>query len=477
MDQLKVYWGHICKHHFWILCGFVFVSSIGCWWYATGDLVQQTQSRESTLEGLFSQLMGVISRPVHHNNKFVEGVQQLNTQQAQNVYNSWKELYDRQKKTVMQWPKGLPPDHVTILDSLGADEDIHKTIRETYRNYIVRNEPPRLKQQLGLLEVKMPEEVKERESPVLNPVRPGEQVEKELQPQYRGMIMWKNFDQIFQRLKFDRTPSTRQMRYAQEDLWVLSAIFAAMAETNPKVEPGTEDAYKKAKIKEIIDLQIGQRVPPPSTRIMDWLKAAVQAGGGEGPQALVPATEQQQQANLPQSIDDRLKHRRYITLDGKPLAFNEDSPSPEFKLMPVYMVLLMDQRRLPALLANFANSELPIITRFQLYPPDAPLPKGGEGGLSLGGYSGESAPSSRPYNDYESDRGERDTGMDSWVTATARPAEFTIDPYDMTVVLRGYALIYQKPVPEHFEGVSIAKPQEPDMAQKKSGGSEIATAQ
>ena len=53
---------------------------------------------------------------------------------------------------------------------------------------------------------------------------------------------------------------------------------------------------------------------------------------------------------------------RYVDDSGRPLKANE-SPYPEFKMMPVHMKLIMDQSKVPDLLVQCANSNMPVEVR------------------------------------------------------------------------------------------------------------------
>ena len=68
-------------------------------------------------------------------------------------------------------------------------------------------------------------------------------------------------------------------------------------------------------------------------------------------------------------IKQALVAGRYVDDKGMPLPYNAQStyyvkhPFAEFKLMPIRMSLVMDQRRIPKLLVECANSNMPIEVR------------------------------------------------------------------------------------------------------------------
>jgi hypothetical protein len=73
-----------------------------------------------------------------------------------------------------------------------------------------------------------------------------------------------------------------------------------------------------------------------------------------------------------------LRNFRYVDQNGYPLPYNATPPFKQFKMIPVHMLLVIDQRELPRLLANCANSEMPVVVRRVAVHPE----KGGSGSLS-----------------------------------------------------------------------------------------------
>ncbi|NMC19053.1 MAG: hypothetical protein GYA33_01425, partial [Thermogutta sp.] len=81
----------------------------------------------------------------------------------------------------------------------------------------------------------------------------------------------------------------------------------------------------------------------------------------------------------------RSLYGRYVDADGNPLPPTATQPFAEFKMMPVRMRLVVDQRKLDKLLVNCANSDMPIrIARVLIRPGQASL----AGGMSPMGTMG-----------------------------------------------------------------------------------------
>ncbi|HUT88101.1 MAG TPA: hypothetical protein VMY37_01270, partial [Thermoguttaceae bacterium] len=60
-------------------------------------------------------------------------------------------------------------------------------------------------------------------------------------------------------------------------------------------------------------------------------------------------------------IKSQLINYRYVDQNGMPLAATASPPFAEFKMMPVRMLLVVDQRRVANLLINCANSPMPVV--------------------------------------------------------------------------------------------------------------------
>ena len=77
------------------------------------------------------------------------------------------------------------------------------------------------------------------------------------------------------------------------------------------------------------------------------------------------------------------------TQSFNPLPVGTDPPFWEFKMMPVYLHLKIDQRKIPELLVECANSTMPVeIKKVRINP--------GSGGSALGGMEGGTAASGAP---------------------------------------------------------------------------------
>jgi hypothetical protein len=81
-----------------------------------------------------------------------------------------------------------------------------------------------------------------------------------------------------------------------------------------------------------------------------------------------------------------LKDYRYVDKDLKPLSESDSPPFAEFNMMPVCLELIVDQRKLPDILVECANSTMPIDIKLVRYNPA--YAKTGILGGSMGGGMG-----------------------------------------------------------------------------------------
>ena len=205
----------------------------------------------------------------------------------------------------------------------------------------------------------------------------------------------------------DSSPTTLQVLYAQEDLWVLTALMHIIRQTNGQIESRHE-----AVVKNIETILIGRHAPPRSGQVIRLSGGAMGGGGmmgdmsgmgsgymsegsmaapgmsdmaGSGTTAPSPMMGGSSDmaspggdmggmmpgwdACRPDPAEGRYVDNQYQALRAETLRSALRSPSPDdaflvvAKRMPVRMRLVVDLRKLPRLLAQFGNSALPVEVR------------------------------------------------------------------------------------------------------------------
>jgi hypothetical protein len=157
-----------------------------------------------------------------------------------------------------------------------------------------------------------------------------------------------------------RDPPTQAILYAQEDLWVYQALANAITKTN--VAANTLGNYNAA-IKRIQDIQIGEK------REAKVGKDIFRVGGSKSTEKAGAAADAEDEAEekvveIPAYLTKAGK--RYVDAAGNPLkgeSLLALGTTAEFKRMPIYLKIDMDQRYLGRFLTECANSQLTIETK------------------------------------------------------------------------------------------------------------------
>ena len=235
-----------------------------------------------------------------------------------------------------------------------------------------------------------------------------------------GIVEWdqQDYARIQNGVYWVTRPLTVEVRLAQEDLWVYEALLRSIAKTNK--DAGAKSYYNAA-IKRIVALEIGQ----PAAMAMKSAKSRLgldkmfAAGGGSGYDESMMGSGSEMDyggsmgdsmmgdsmmgsgmegygdgsgmmgattARDPEMVAKRLLTGRYVDLTGEPQAADSE-PYAEFKLMPVHIVVFMDQQKLPDFLVNLANCEMPVDVKQVSIKADGTMnfSTGGMGG-GMGGY-------------------------------------------------------------------------------------------
>jgi hypothetical protein len=449
VDQVKQILAVFKKYHFWVLCGLVFLMGLGVWWTAVGSLADRYKQRESKLTSQRNEVSNIAREPSPPNQAFIDAIKQAHEGLKDEVAKASAFLYQMQKAN-NPWPvQVLGEEFVQAAEALKPGENYMKPGEEFkdskyldwYQNFISRHLP-----KLGLI-ADVRERKSERQIRVAPPeekrilVRKREEKKKaeedktdskktpsadEGEDELVGTVYWDNELAIVHRYDqwWETRPTTMQVLIAQEDIWVYEALLRIIHDTNG------ESPYFKAPVKRIVSLEIGQEAakslstamrsssgggPEGSMPSMAGMAGAGGApgmmgpggapgmtGGAKGPGMGGPSpsagsggagTGGVEAALSPrEAIAKSLLDGRYVDLKGQPLAYGTDPPYPQFKMMPVRMVLVVDQRRISTLLAQCANSSMPVEVkrvslRFEEGQSSAGAKAGGGTG-STGGMTG-----------------------------------------------------------------------------------------
>ncbi len=490
MDQLREALKFIQKYGFWLSCAGVALLVLGLWYYTTGDIQTQAKSYQSAINSAATSVKAAGEKVGHPNATTAEKMDEILKLYAIDVGQGWDTVYARQK-AVLVWPtslgktfdravKDLRPIELIPFPTPPAQE-ITVRYRQQYRDFI-RLEIPKLAEKIGadwtltgasgdpsggFSSTPLPTRGGDPRSAGFIPEAPLPLVD--WSPTNQAEIMQAHFAFI---QAGSPIPSTLDVLYAQETLWVLDSLVGIIKEVN-----GNVDARYQTSIHAIEGIHVGRSaggVGGEVTPIPDPALAANAAAGGpmasggysEGgagamPGALPGAAPMAGEGSSgpldPLAKVDpaagRYVDQNYMPLDAIRLrgALAPTPASPEdvvlavAKRMPVRLRLRIDQRKMSILLAACGNSPLPLEVRQVRInrAPAATLAGSGGGygaspmpGIRPGGLAGE-MPLRMPTA--SSGFGGESGRMSGGVSGSLLP---DVDPHEITVEVFGIVYIF-----------------------------------
>lgn len=361
MDKLNIILAAVKKYQFWVLCGVTLLTTLVCWWLATSGLAEQFKSRKSQIEG---DISGTSIKPNHPNQGVIAKINEQHALLKKGVFEAWKTLYSEQKKNNPFPTKVLGEDFQKQFESLPPPPQplgrLDNIFLERYQRFLIEKYLPGLSK---MIEMRRPVETEtDANRPAGNNPRPrawpgvGGTMSRSLtggnEEEMTGIVDWNatDYDRLLGRFTWTEVPSTLEVVLAQEDLWVYEALLRVIQSANKGATTQSNAAVKK-----IEALEIGKDAQAA------W--SAKRSFGG------MPSTMATGTATSTSGSDDQwLFDARYVDEMGQPVPVEAQypyakHPYAEFKMMPIHMTLLMDQRRLPKFLVDCANSNMPIEVR------------------------------------------------------------------------------------------------------------------
>jgi hypothetical protein len=450
MDQVRAIAKIIWQQRFWVLSVLGLIIAVVCWKMAASALDTQFASRKSTIEGAFNEISTLGGKSIHPNTAVNEKNQEAVDKQVKIVNTVWEDLYNKQKESVLKWPKELGEDFLAYIETLKFKDPIDNQMRSIYQNYIGKRFD-------GLLKIVKARKLEEGAAGAYSGGRGGgeyggrgggyggEGVAASAAPgaDQDYLVEWSDQDKLRAKLAFaTNKPTALQIWVTQEDLWVYETLLRVIANTN-KARGSTRP--DNAAIRNIFSLEVGAGASLPSTAHVYMPSAGAEAAaggyggeggggdygrgggdyGGRGGEGAAAAGGDyggrggygmEGAAGDPAAMDTMLLANRYLDDAGAPLA--DGAFGLEFRQLPIKMELYMDQRYIPTLLLESANAPLPIEVKQVRINPQMAM--AGIEGTAGGTYSGASS-------------------LPSGVTMD------TSDPNYAIVEIRGVVFIYNEP--------------------------------
>lgn len=418
MDQVKAFARAAGKHFFWIGCGLILAGSMASWFVARQSLHNEFEKNQGEIKNKFTTVKGLQAKQDPPNSKSHEEMDKLLENTLRLVVQAWQ-LHYSQQDAILRWPMDLKEDFVSAVRPLKPIEakvdfptpqsqELKVDFRRRYAGY-VGNLLPRLADVVGT--VWQVGRANAGGMPGMTPTGAPLTVEEQRKLAQRKppIVIWDPQDQSrLVALHFDwskqpdQSPTTLQLLYAQEDLWVLTALMHIIRQTNGQIESRHE-----AVVKNIETILIGRHAPPRAGQVVRLSRPGMMGGGmggemgsgymsepgsmpemgmGDSPMAS-PMGEEGMSGSagdmggmgsmggmpgMMRSFDPaegRYVDNQYQALRAETLRTALRSPSPDdaflvvAKRMPVRMRLVVDVRKLPRLLAQLGNSMLPVEVR------------------------------------------------------------------------------------------------------------------
>jgi hypothetical protein len=297
MDQVKTILRALSKHMFWIGCGVIMVVSMFSWYAARSGLKAEFTENLGKIKTSFSSADTLKKKPAPPNEHSNVEMDRLLDDALQKVVQAWQKQYSHQEM-ILRWPPELLDDFITKVRPLKPIElkvefptpphqELKVDFRQRYANYVERLLPKLAvlinsrwmpgrtitdMEQMGATPGTIPGTV-----PGTTPA--AGQVAGPKPP----LVIWEGQDQArlfgvhFDWSKQpDSAPTTLQVLYAQEDLWVLTALMYILRNTNGEIESRHE-----AVVKTIESVMIGRSAVGRAGQVV-MLAGPTPMSGGEG---------------------------------------------------------------------------------------------------------------------------------------------------------------------------------------------------
>ena len=343
MDQLKVILKHVQKHHFWLLCVTTMAAGMVGWFMARNSLSAAYTKNKADIVAKFTSLQGILGVEHHPNGEWTKEIGKLTGKEREIVRNAWTAVYDEQKKH-LEWPPELGEEFLNFVNKQPHTAEIREDLCRKYQDLIIKTEFPRL---LEIVDAEA-HNAKKKSPEALDRKRAGGGKSEE--PQHEYKVVWDSSSQqeVEKSLYFEQVPSSQQVRQAQEDIWAYRVLLTIIRAMN--------EGHIIGRVRRISEISIGQRA---ATQFQAGMKGEhvehLKAAAPSTAEAPVPPSEGEAVAK---SIDEG----RYLDPEGKPLPPGE-AASKQFKRMPIFLRLAIDQREINKLLVECANSPLPVEVR------------------------------------------------------------------------------------------------------------------
>ncbi|TWU10800.1 hypothetical protein [Allorhodopirellula heiligendammensis] len=403
MDQLKPAIEFFKKNGFWIAVGLILLGSVGIWFKVTSDLVAESDARASKIKGDIGKVTSVRGELNTHPNPISHAkMEEMIDTREEQVLDAWTNVYEKQKD-ILVWPEDLTdelkdeyrekiPIELYVDFPTLDDQKLEPFLLQQYRMYIDKTLPKIAKIADAEWTAKFDSQTAaggmgsggmsdmyEMEGGMDSGMMTGPRDISITGVKKGPLVRWSSTAQknlITELFPWQgRRPTTLEVYYSQESLWILRQLLEIIATVNGEAKQPFE-----AKIREIKQLSMGRKV-----RFTEGVLASPSVTGGMGMDGMMDSGMMDSGMGMDGSMMDSgmmgmdgmgmdleaidPADNRYVTPDHEPItgaelrsAFDsdvpDDAPLKVAKRVPVMISVRIDQRAVADLLAACGSAPL-----------------------------------------------------------------------------------------------------------------------
>ncbi|HBT78020.1 MAG TPA: hypothetical protein DEB39_14105 [Planctomycetaceae bacterium] len=402
--QSKITLAAIKKHIFWICVPLALLLSVGITVYSAGNVSKTFTNRKSELEQQKKAVDTLKTDTEHPNQKTIDEIVRLTNELKVYVKDAWTAL-QREQRERNDWPINLGARFRNNVRGKRPGTGIDWADRLTYREFI-ETSLPKMEESVRPRHVVFLDENDGSWKPLepFGPNRkslatdqsslvgrgssmpsaapkgamggyaaPGSELEKPLETKVVGVLDWPQPEiyRMMENWSPTQPPGPKEIWLIQENLWVYRALLSVIVKVNANAT-----GIHNAAVKRIEGLRIGNEA---SGMIRDMSARTISLGvalGDSSGSSLLDAASSMNEIGAGMLPDDvqaaTIRQLRYVDADNVPLTYDAEAPYAQFNRMPVCLQLVVDQTKIPDILIECANCDMPMdILWVRFNPPDA----------------------------------------------------------------------------------------------------------
>ncbi|MDR0392471.1 MAG: hypothetical protein LBH59_11225 [Planctomycetaceae bacterium] len=364
------------KFNFWILVPLALLLVFIFNFIAMGAIGKKFTDRKNSLESTRNKTEKIRQESAHPNNNTIDDITVRTEELRGRFVTAWATLEkDQRAKNV--WSIEAGPTFIEEVSTLKFGDSISAKSIEYYFNFMNKH-IPKLEARLDRRRIQVNEggvwkdkvgagtdTINSFSGRTTQRTLSANNLEREV-----GVVEWPN-PEIRNIVIWETSPTSTDVWYAQEDLWVYESLILVIEKSND----GASSPHS-AVVKRIESMLIGQQASRElAQQLSVQLISTGETAGTSGmptPPPPPPPSRTSPSARTPsigmvagaQMTDEEVakarRHERYVDANNVPLPADAPSPFGEFNRMPICLRLIVDRQRIPDILVHCANSPMPI---------------------------------------------------------------------------------------------------------------------